>query len=228
MAKSTAAGRSKKTPDDYFVQIYKTFLQEPAWRALPMGARVLYLAVKSYYNGNNNGELFMSVREAGALIGCTPRSAHRWFLELIDKGFLRRTGGGSLGADGRGEAQCWRLTEIGHRNHNIVHRPSCEYKQWTPTEKTESRIPQGYKLCPQGIQQDGNCIPQGYTCTPEGYGNEPNSPPACIPEGNTSNKPGDMGFGGPSETPSNQPENGGRQKLADGDVLPLCKAGGES
>lgn len=216
MAKQSVTGRSKKTPDDYFVQLYKTFLQEPAWLSLPMGARVLYIAVKSYYNGTNNGELFMSVRDAAALIGCTPRSAHRWFQELIDKGFLRRSGGGSLGADGKGEAQCWRLTEIGHRNHNIVYQPSREYKQWTPTEKTESRIPEGYKLYPQGIQQGDNCIPEGNTCIPEGYGNEANTPHACIPEGNTSNKPGDMGPGEQSETPSSLSEKGPGTNLAGG------------
>lgn len=225
MGKQNPTGRSKKTPDDYFVQLYKTFLQEPAWRSLPMGARVLYIAVKSYYNGTNNGELFMSVRDAAALIGCTPRSAHRWFQELTDKGFLRRTGGGSLGADGKGEAQCWRLTEIGHRNHNIVYQPSREYKEWTPTEKTESRIPEGYKLCPQGIQQGDKCIPEGNTCAPEGYRNEANTPPSCTPEGNTSNSQGTGGSGEQSETPSNLTENDLGTNLGDGEVW-IKSAGG--
>ena len=68
-------GRRRHTPDDHFVQIYKTMLDEPAWKALPFGARCLYLELKALYNGTNNGELFLSVRMAASRLGCANKSA---------------------------------------------------------------------------------------------------------------------------------------------------------
>ena len=128
--------KKKLQPEDFFIQLYKIFFDEPAWLALPMGARCLYLDVKRLYNGRNNGELFLSVREAARRLGCSPSSAHGWFQELTDKGFIRPATPGTLGVNGRGLATCWILTEIGYRGG----RPTKDFANWQPGQKkTDSR-----------------------------------------------------------------------------------------
>ena len=56
--------KAKRKPDEYFVQIYHQFLDEPAWLALSFGARCLYVLLKSYYNSQNNGKLFLNTSAA--------------------------------------------------------------------------------------------------------------------------------------------------------------------
>ncbi|MBI1182128.1 MAG: hypothetical protein GC201_16410 [Alphaproteobacteria bacterium] len=178
MAAKNAKGRSKRTPDDYFVQFYKTFLQEPAWLSLSMGARVLYLALKAYYNGSNNGEIYLSVRKAATEIGCNPKSADRWFDELVDRGFIRATRSGALGSDGKGEARCWRLTEIGYRGDP----PTREYRDY----KKQNPVPvEGTGCTPEGDTLPMGCTSRGDTCTPEGdsFGTKIDRP--CTPQGDT-------------------------------------------
>lgn len=120
--------KRKLSPEDYFIQIYKTFLDEPAWLALSCGARCLYILLKSYFNGRNNGKLFFSVRLAAQRVGCSPSSAHKWFKELEEKGFVRKATPGSLGIDGHGLATCWILTELGYMGI----QPTCDFKNWKP------------------------------------------------------------------------------------------------
>ena len=117
-----------------FVQILKPTLKEPAWKDLSYGARCLYIALKSYYWGDNNGHLYLSVRKAAHDLGAAPSSTERWFQELIEHGFIVPTGGGFLGSDGKGTATSWRLTELGFMGE----QPTKDYKDW-PNMK--NRIP---------------------------------------------------------------------------------------
>ena len=62
-------------------------------------------------------------------------SAERWFRELENHGFIRRTKAASLGFDGHATATYWRLTEIGYMGK----QPTKDYKQWQPGSKSKSR-----------------------------------------------------------------------------------------
>lgn len=189
MSKANNQGRSKRGPEDYFVQLYKTLLKEPAWKALPFGARCLYIELKSFYNGNNNGELFLSVRMAADNLGCTRKSIESWFKQLIEKGFIRRAQNGSLGIDGKGRATSWILTEIGFRGQ----RPTKEYKTWNEVinepEKTKPRPPQGDKVSYSGGQLEGKCPTQGDRCPTQGDRKDPFWPDPCPTQGDTYNIP---------------------------------------
>lgn len=186
MAKTNSKGRSKRSPEDYFVQLYKTLLKEPAWKALPFGARCLYIELKSFYNGNNNGELFLSVRRAADHLGCANKSAVSWFAELEEKGFICKSQNGSLGIDGKGRATSWILTEIGFRGQ----QPTRDYREWDKEpEKTESRTTQEYKVYPSGVQSEEKCTTQGYRCTTQGDRKDPFWPDPCTTQGHTYNIP---------------------------------------
>jgi hypothetical protein len=52
-------------------------------------ARCLLLELKALYNGRNNGELFLSVREAARRLGIGKTLAAKCFRELCDRGFIK-------------------------------------------------------------------------------------------------------------------------------------------
>ncbi len=135
MGKVDHKGRSTGATSP-FVQVLKSTLQEPAWLALPYGARCTYITLKSYFTGTNNGRLFLSVRKAAEDLGASPTSTERWFRDLIAHGFIVPTGGGFLGTEGKGTATYWCLTELGHNGE----QPTRDYKDW-PDLKNKSPSP---------------------------------------------------------------------------------------
>ena len=54
-------GRNKREP---FMMMPRHVMHSPAYRSLCNDARALLLELKDLYNGRNNGELHMSVRQA--------------------------------------------------------------------------------------------------------------------------------------------------------------------
>jgi hypothetical protein len=99
-----------------FVPLLIETLDCPAWKAMSMGARVLYAALKRKYGVaiHNNGRLYLSQRDAVAEIGSHRDQIARWYRELQHYGFIVMTDPGCLGVDGRGNAPHWRLTELGY------------------------------------------------------------------------------------------------------------------
>lgn len=119
-------------PNQPFVSVLKPTLEEPAWKGLSYGARCLYIALKSFYNGRNNGKIFLGVRKAAAMLGSSSKSsAEKWFRELQEHGFIRATQGAFLGTDGKANATYWRLTELGYMGQ----QPTREFKEWQPKNK---------------------------------------------------------------------------------------------
>jgi hypothetical protein len=116
-------GMSKRNQDKGrlppFVPYLKETMQEPAWKAMSLGARMLYLHIKARYNkqSHNNGRLYLSTRTAAKeLGGSSLHQVGRWFRELQHYGFIVMTAGSCLGVDGKGRASKWRLTELGYMN----------------------------------------------------------------------------------------------------------------
>lgn len=153
MGKSDHKGRTRGATQP-FVSVLKSTLQEPAWKVLPYGARCLYITLKSFYVGSNNGRLYLSVRKAADELGASSNSAERWFRNLVDHGFIVRTAGGFLGAEGKGTATYWRLTELGCNGE----QPTRDYKEWpnlkqNPVPKIATDCPQNrYTPSPKSLQ----------------------------------------------------------------------------
>ncbi len=150
MSKVDHKGRTKSATQP-FVQVLKPTLQEPAWKALPYGARCLYITLKSFFTGSNNGRLYLSVRKAANELGASSTSTERWFQDLIKHGFIVPTAGGFLGAEGKGTATYWRLTELGFNGE----QPTRDYKDWPdlknrpPSQKKGRTVPKIGTPCPQ-------------------------------------------------------------------------------
>jgi hypothetical protein len=112
-----------------FVQLHLDLLNAPAWRAMGAAARVLYIALKRQFNGKNNGELYLSHREAVVELGLARPTIARGFLELQHYGFTVMTSPGWLGIDGKGRAPHWRLTEIDTADSAAT----MDFKRWDKT-----------------------------------------------------------------------------------------------
>lgn len=128
-------GRSKRP--DRFVKLEHWLLKTPAWRSLPPASRALYVELAQRFNGSNNGEITMSVREAARRLHIAKDTATKAFRELERKGFIRCHQRGSFHWKLR-HASTWILTE--HPLGDAL--AAKDFAHWTG-EKTEPGPDQG-------------------------------------------------------------------------------------
>ena len=84
-------------------------LETEAFRCLGGGALKLLTVLRKRFNGINNGEISMSVREGSQLINYSKESISKFFKELQDKGFIKVNQRGSFKYKKR-HASTWYLT----------------------------------------------------------------------------------------------------------------------
>jgi hypothetical protein len=169
--------KSKLPP---FVAVIKTTMAMPAWRAMSLGARLLYIELRGRLRNDylNNGKVFLSCRDAAEAIGVRKDSIARWFVENEHYGFLRKTGEGFLGVDGRGIAARYRFTEFRHGTNP----PTRDFEKWdgelfvytarqsrrkkqNPVSPNDTpRIAKRY--IPTGVEGDPVCIAKRYIGSP--------------------------------------------------------------
>ena len=182
--------RSKHIPGP-FVPLIKATMETPAWRATSFGARSLYVELRGGMRNDarNNGKFWLSTRDAAKALGTgSTRSIVRWFAELEHYGFIRKTGDGFLGADGRGIAARYRLTEYAHGTNP----PSRDFEKWdgelyvsAPSRraaKKQNPVSLGdTPRAPRGNIRKGSG--NGSVCAPQGH---IASSAKCAPRGHTS------------------------------------------
>lgn len=108
--KTDATGRSK---GGRFTRLDHALLSTPAYRSLSPNARSLLVEIAMLENGRNNGELFLSVRDAADRMGVVDHSAAtKAFSELERAGFIACTKDAhfAVKAGAGSRARCWRLT----------------------------------------------------------------------------------------------------------------------
>ena len=109
-----------------FVMLYNWMIDSEAWLDLKPQPRALYLLIKRRFNGSNNGEIYLSHREAAKLLNMHRNSIGTYFDVLIEHGFLKQTTRPHLGPSGVGQAAKWELTELPVNN-----RPATkEFMRW--------------------------------------------------------------------------------------------------
>lgn len=117
---------------DAHVRLYWWEIESAAYRSLRPAARALLVELKALFNGLNNGELFLSVREAAKRLGCGKNLAAELFEELQDRGFIRPNEVGAFNmksAARRGKATTWILTEHPFGNATAGTR---DFMRWQP------------------------------------------------------------------------------------------------
>lgn len=108
--KHDATGRSKGSR---FARLDHGLLSSQAYRSLTPNARSLLVELTMMENGKNNGELFLSVRDAADRMGVADHSAAlKAFADLVTAGFITCTQDGyfAVKAGEGSRARSWRLT----------------------------------------------------------------------------------------------------------------------
>lgn len=141
-SKPNKSGRNDN-PRDAFTRLPHSVQSSAAYAASPPNARVLLLEILSMHNGENNGSLWLSVRDAAHRMGlASVDSARAAFDDLIAAGFLRMTKDAhfAVKASDTSRARCWRVT--------FLHAPGTgvtdEWRKFEPTDKGQvSRMERG-------------------------------------------------------------------------------------
>ena len=108
-----------------FVQLNYYLIKSNAFKEVSGGAFKLYIKVRERFNGVNNGEIGFSVRDASNKLGIAPMTAHKYFKELEEKGFLKTRVKGSYNFKSR-HATTWIITAERY-NHKA---PSNDFMSW--------------------------------------------------------------------------------------------------
>jgi len=182
--------RKKNLPGP-FVPLIKATMATPAWRAMSFGARLLYAELRGRLRNDSkdNGKRWASCRNAAKALGTnSTRSVVRWFAENEHYGFLRKTGEGFLGADGRGIAARYRLTEYPYGTNPATR----DFEKWDGKPFVYAPRRSGRKKQNPVSLGDTPRVPQGHirktsgrtsVCAPEGH---IDSSPRCAPKGHIS------------------------------------------
>ena len=101
----SASGQSHRRYVGYDYELLET----EAFKHLGGGAFKLLTVLRKRFNGINNGDISMSVREGSQLINYSKESISKFFKELEDKGFIKVNQRGSFKYKKR-HASTWYLT----------------------------------------------------------------------------------------------------------------------
>lgn len=187
-------------PVDRFARLPHSLLLSPAYRSLTPNARVLLTELTAMDVGDNNGSLWMSVRDAAARMGLASKdAASKAFEELNRAGFIRLTKDAhfSVKAADTSRARCWRLTWL----HAPGTGKTDEWQSFMPTDapsrtrmergleadrayrkaKAQEKMPvlnsgtikaAAQRIAPQAVHKSGTAKPR----------NRDNPPKSVVPE----------------------------------------------
>lgn len=158
MAKRKLKRNGRSGGESRHVRLYHWLLTSPAWKSLGPVSRALYVELSSLYAGTNNGDLFLSVRDAGRRMNVDKNTAGRAFRELEDRGFIRPRQKGSFDWKAR-HATSWVLTE--HPVGDAL--ATKEFMKWRPTEN-DSSVPVEGLTVPHKGQMKGRATEKGQIC----------------------------------------------------------------
>ncbi|MBF0628544.1 MAG: hypothetical protein HQL91_10050 [Magnetococcales bacterium] len=157
--KMTPGGRSG-VGDAQHVRLYHWILKSEAWQSLSGNACKLLLLVWKRHNGENNGEISFSNREAAQLVPCGKNQAGGLFRELMEKGFLKVAEKGSFDFKTH-HATTWILTAERLKDNP----PTKDFMSWK-NPKNQKSVPSGGIYSPPGRDCDPLPVPAGGTDDP--------------------------------------------------------------
>ena len=118
------------------MRLHHWLLRSEAWRNASLGSKCLLIELYDLYNGTNNGDLFLSVREAATRLGVGKNLANRLFTELETKGFIKARDRGAFSRKVR-HATRWILTEFICDGE----LPTKAFMKWRPTGENQKPVP---------------------------------------------------------------------------------------
>ncbi len=118
------------------VQLLEWFQATRAWSSLKPGPRALYIELKRRYNGSNNGQIFLSHRDAAKALNAHRNTIGPWFKELEERGLIHMTQGHCLGPSGIGKTSKWALDELATYDSNLARK---EFVNWSRKQKPRTK-----------------------------------------------------------------------------------------
>lgn len=155
MGKINQTGRNKNGHP--FVMLPLWMLHSPAYRSLSATARALLVELMSMYNGSNNGELYLSQRDAAERLNIRSHgTVAKYFRELEAKGFIKARVRGSF--DNKvALATVWILTMHGYRDA-LATKDFMRLIVLKPKFRVGKSDQTGLKSGPVGLKM----LPEGY------------------------------------------------------------------
>jgi hypothetical protein len=115
-------------------------IDSQAWQDLPPPACKIWIEIRRRFNGVNNGEMSLSVREAAIAGNCGKSSAQRHLATLVRHGFIALN---NIGMMGNRHASTWFLTS--EKSALDPSYPTNAWKRYQRSEKP-AKVPR-LKLC---------------------------------------------------------------------------------
>ncbi len=131
------------------VRLHRWLMQSAAWIHLSLAGRCALIELYALYNGENNGYVFLSVRELGRRLGCAPNTALKALTDLCEKKFIRPAQKGHFDLKTR-HATSWVLAEFDYANQPCTR----DFMRWQAPPKTQKPVStvetDGSKICDRG------------------------------------------------------------------------------
>lgn len=122
-------GKAKGRSGHKFVMLRHDIMDSLAYRALSAPARCVLHEIIRRYNGNNNGEIPLSCREAADLVNVSKDTAGKAFTQLIDAGFIKENSDNFQYVINR-QSRRWGLTYEG-MNNTLPTNEWKKFKSWS-------------------------------------------------------------------------------------------------
>lgn len=137
--------KAHKRSTGQHVQLPEWLQSSEAWASMKPGPRALYVELKRRFNGSNNGELFLSYRDAALALNVHRNTVGAYFDDLQMRGFIRLMTPPHLGPSGIGQASKWALEELPTHDRKPA---SKSFIRWSENQKprTKKRSPR-HKEC---------------------------------------------------------------------------------
>lgn len=119
------------------VRVFHSMMDTAAWHAASGNCIKVLLALVRKDNGERNGQLAFSCREAAELTGLSVRTCQRCLIELQDLGFLRCTEKGAFSRKML-HASLWRYTWQAWPEGKMG--PTREYETWRPENNSRMQV----------------------------------------------------------------------------------------
>ena len=139
-----------------------------AWTTMKPGPRALYIELKRRFNGSNNGEIYLSHRDAAKALNVNRDTASGYFDELEGRGFIRLTVGPHLGPSGVGQASKWAIEEEPTPDGKPAGKA---FMRWTNKQNPRGKIgtlrPKNWDACGIVEPATGEAVPKNGTHAPD-------------------------------------------------------------
>jgi len=160
------------------VRLHHWLLQGAAYRSLDCTARTLLVELYALFNGFNNGEVFMSAREAGRRLGVGKTKGWAALRALAERGFIRPRVAGTFQFKLR-HATKWVLTEFDFAGQ----RATRDFMRWCPSPEIQKPVRPRGRSVRVGGQHDVEVAVGGAICPSPRTENPPLEASTVRPDG---------------------------------------------